>query len=150
MQANRWLIQHKNSAGKQMAHTTQEKVKTGEVGYNPGLDCVPTVTARMKMSWWSAGKQITTTLREHVGNERVHVLFCVSNQILWCALGQSRGWAVCNGQATLSRLCVCVCMCVCVIRVCRGHYVSVLGVMAFYFQEREIDPAGKPKDTGTN
>jgi len=25
--------------------------------------------------------------------------------------------------------------------VCRGHYMSVLGVMAFYFQEREIDPA---------
>ena len=35
----------------------------------------------------------------------------------------------------------CVCECVCVIRVCRGHYMSVLGVMAFYFQEREIDPA---------
>jgi hypothetical protein len=83
-----------------------------------------------------------------LGNEGVHVLFCVSNQILWCALGQSRGWAVCNGWATSSRLCVCEC--VCVIRVCRGHYMSVLGVMAFYFQEREIDPAWKPKDTGTN
>ena len=49
VQAKRWLIQHKKKCKQKDGSHNTKKGNTREVGYNPGLDCVPTVTARMKM-----------------------------------------------------------------------------------------------------